>query len=250
MRTLTVHAVHRGNLILVNGAHPFHAAPPDDLIFVDHNAGERLCKEAAVQLQRALAHIHAESAILPFDGFRSHAAQDALYQDSLLKNGLTFTTQYVAAAGHSEHETGLAIDLALNAPVIDPICPHFPDEGICHMFRAIAPRFGFIERYPAGKEAITGIAHEPWHFRYVGIPHARLMTLAGQCLEEYLLWLKQYTESRPLFVGQNHSPDVCLFFVPQQPDGSLTITRTLPPRYSISGNNIDGIIVTAWGAAL
>ena len=247
MRTLTADAVHRGALILVNSAHPFRTATPDDLVPAGRAAHVLLREEAATQLRRVLAHIQAENTILPFEGFRSRLAQAALYQDSLAINGPDFTARFVAPAGCSEHESGLAIDLALNAPPIDPICPSFPDEGLCHIFRKIAPRFGFVERYPTGKESITGIAHEPWHFRYVGTPHARLMTLASQCLEEYLPWLAQYTEARPLYVGQNHHPDASLFFVPQQPDGSVTITRALPPRYSISGNNIDGVIVTAWG---
>lgn len=75
----------------------------------------------------------------------------------------------------SEHQTGLAIDLAENKEQIDFICPHFPYTGICGEFRAAAPRFGFIERYVSGKEQITGIGAEPWHFRYVGYPHSVIM---------------------------------------------------------------------------
>ena len=170
-------------LLLVNAAHPFSAAPPDDLVPATANASVLLRREAAEQLQRALAHIDAGQSILPIDGFRSHEAQAQLYASSLKENGTDFTQKFVAPSGASEHETGLAIDLARNTPPIDPICPHFPEEGICQTFRKIAPRFGFIERYPAGKEQITGIAHEPWHFRYVGTPHARLMTVSGFCLE-------------------------------------------------------------------
>ena len=62
-----------------------------------------------------------------------------------------------------------------------------PYEGICQRFRELAPLYGFIERYPANKEAVTGIAHEPWHFRYVGRPHAQRMTDLGLTLEEYLI---------------------------------------------------------------
>lgn len=64
--------------------------------------------------------------------------------------------------------------------------PAFPYEGVCQMFRERAAEFGFVERYPAGKEPITGIAHEPWHFRYVSPPHARAMVRRGLVLEEYL----------------------------------------------------------------
>ena len=79
----------------------------------------------------------------------------------------------------SEHQTGLAIDLGLASEEIDVIRPNFPYSGVCAAFRKQAADYGFILRYPAGKEAVTGIAYEPWHFRYVGVPHARFMLNRG-----------------------------------------------------------------------
>ena len=72
-------------LLLVNAAHPFSAAPPDDLVPATVNASVLLRREAAEQLQRALAHIDAGTMILPIDGFRSHEAQAQLYASSLKK---------------------------------------------------------------------------------------------------------------------------------------------------------------------
>ncbi len=112
--------------------------------------------------------------------------QTQIYEDSLRENGGEFTKKFVALPGCSEHQTGLAIDLGLCKEEIDFICPDFPYEGICQKFRQMAPDYGFVERYPAGKEKVTGIGHEPWHFRYVGRPHARIMTDRGLVLEEYL----------------------------------------------------------------
>ena len=109
-----------------------------------------------------------------------------IYTDSLRENGPEFTAKFVAMPGHSEHLTGLAIDLGLRQPKIDFIRPAFPYEGICQKFRELAPAYGFIERYPKGKEHITGIAHEPWHFRYVGTPYSETMAFKGMTLEEYL----------------------------------------------------------------
>ena len=59
-------------------------------------------------------------------------------------------------------------------------------DGIFGRFRRMAPEYGWILRYPAGKEAITRISSEPWHFRYVGTPHARILSEQGLVLEEYL----------------------------------------------------------------
>ena len=87
-----------------------------------------------------------------------------------------------AAVGCSEHEAGLALDV---------YAPYFGGENF---LRSRAGRrvndtcaeYGYIIRYPKGKEAITGIAYEPWHLRYVGAPHARIISDAGLTLEEYL----------------------------------------------------------------
>ena len=98
----------------------------------------------------------------------------------------------VAKPHCSEHQSGLAVDLARDQPEIDPLCPEFPTYGICGLFRKRAAAFGFIERYPRGKESVTKIGYEPWHFRYVGFPHSVLIQRNGLCLEEYLTQLKQY----------------------------------------------------------
>lgn len=68
-----------------------------------------------------------------------------------------------------------------------------PWSEICQIFRDRAADYGFIERYPKGKENITHIGHEPWHFRYVGVEHAKQMTERNLTLEEYVEWLKNTT---------------------------------------------------------
>lgn len=92
----------------------------------------------------------------------------------------------------------MAIDLGLYSDHIDFICPDFPYDGVCEIFRETAPSYGLVERYPAGKENITGIEHEPWHFRYVGFPHSEIMTGKGLTLEEYPDFIKKYTSEHPL----------------------------------------------------
>lgn len=143
-------------------------------------------RQAAYALEQLMARIDGWRAIVPVSGWRSGMEQRQIWEDSLRENGMEFTKTYVAFPGHSEHESGLAIDLGLKKENIDFIRPDFPYDGICGTFRALAPDYGFIERYPKGKEAVTGIGHEPWHFRYVGTPHARRMTEAGLVLEEYV----------------------------------------------------------------
>ena len=84
----------------------------------------------------------------------------------------------VAEPGTSEHELGLALDI-INEQGGD-------DTPVWNWLRDNCWRYGFILRYPADKEAVTGIRYEPWHFRYVGREAAREIMEQGLCLEEYL----------------------------------------------------------------
>ena len=194
-------AWRRGELILVRREHPlvkeFDQAPlPGELV----RLAEEVCleKTAAERLKEIFRVIGCGKQILPVSGYRSLQEQRRIYQDSLKDHGSEYTKQFVALPGASEHQTGLAIDLGENKPPIDFICPSFPYEGICQEFRRRAPDFGFIERYQKGKEEIPGIAWEPWHFRYVGFPHSRIMAEYGLTLEEYLTRLRRYSLEKPL----------------------------------------------------
>lgn len=176
--------------------------------------GEEILYErtAAGALKNLIHEIGGAGQIVPVSAWRSMAEQQKIWDDSLAENGLEFTQNYVAVPGHSEHQTGLAIDLALNKPEIDFIRPDFPYEGICQTFRQRAAAHGFVERYQEGKQAITGIEHEPWHFRYVGTPHAEIMTQMGMALEEYLAFLKSTAMERNL-ISQNENRESGLQFL-------------------------------------
>ena len=171
--------------------------------------------------------------------------QTAIYDGSLKDNGEDFTRKYVALPNHSEHQTGLAIDLGLNEKEIDFIRPDFPYVGICNEFRKVAPDYGFIERYAKDKEEITGISHEPWHFRYVGYPHSKIMQENVFSLEEYTQFIKAYLEDKKYLFEQAHRAEIEIYYVPAKDDKTLI---KIPENcvYQISGNNIDGFIVTVW----
>ena len=96
-------------------------------------------------------------------------------QKELFENGKTD-----AAPGTSEHNTGLAIDIGT------PYEGAYEDSAEAKWLAENAYKYGFILRYPEGKDDITGFEHEPWHFRYVGKEQAKLIFESGLCLEEYL----------------------------------------------------------------
>lgn len=239
--TVSKDAVYSGNLILVNREFPIRGEGMDDLAAVSPRFPEiKLKSEAQIALQTVLSKIRSGDQIVPVSGYRPREEQVEIYESSLRENGLEFTKQFVALPDHSEHQTGLAIDLALHQEHIDFIRPEFPDEGICGRFRKLAPRYGFAERYPKGKESITGIAWEPWHFRYVGYPHSEILTSTNLTLEEYIACIKHFPGyDRCLPWGKGYE----IFYTPVV--GEETVIE-LPEdcRYEVSGNNEDGFIVT------
>jgi len=161
--------------------------------------------------------------IAAVSGWRSLREQQELYAESLRENGEEFTRQYVALPNHSEHQTGLAVDLGVRQGEIDFIRPEFPYSGVCQRFRERAARFGFVERYPKGKEEVTGIAHEPWHFRYVGTPHAEIMAEHGMVLEEYIDFLKPYVYGRGCYSYQTGNLDIKVSYLEAEKTGETRL---------------------------
>ncbi|MDO4552924.1 MAG: M15 family metallopeptidase, partial [Bacillota bacterium] len=211
--------------------------PGEDFpVFLEHRC--------ASLLELLLKRVKAGERIVPVSGWRSRTEQRKIYEDTAAEKGLAFTEKYVARPGHSEHQTGLAIDLAERKPSIDFVCPDFPYHGICQEFRRQAPAWGFIERYPRDKEAVTGIGWEPWHFRYVGFPHALIMSREALALEEYHVFLKEHPWGRPL-VFETGSHWIEISYIEALPGGRLP-PLSLPSPHLISGNNVDGFVATVW----
>ena len=155
--------------------------------------------------------------------------------------------KYVALPDCSEHQTGLAIDLALNQEPLDFIRPYFPRDGICGRFREKMISYGFVERYPEGKEDITGIAAEPWHFRYVGLPHAAIMMLRGYCLEEYIDYLSLFPAEGPHLEISVQNKNFEIFYQKlSETDGSVTLELPSSLPFQASGTNAGGCVVTLW----
>ena len=232
-----------GPLVLVNRQHPLRTSSAvDALAAVDGRHPDILLdRQAARLLAACIQRVGGGGEIVPVSGWRSREEQQRIWDDTLAASGPDFTRRYVADPGCSEHQTGLAMDLGRAAKRIDFIQPDFPEDGACGAFRRAAAAYGFLQRYRREKEALTGIAEEPWHFRYVGAPHAQLMEENGLCLEEYGDFLRQRPRSCPLPDGRLAQ----VFYVPcageeteiQLPDGCC----------QVSGDNAGGFIVTAWG---
>lgn len=112
-------------------------------------------------------------------GYRSYWYQDQLYWGYVYSRGQSEADRFSAKAGYSEHQTGLAMDLNnANRSFIGTPEAAWIEEHCAE--------YGFIVRYPDGKEEVTGFMYEPWHVRYLGKEMAESVTESGLALEEYL----------------------------------------------------------------
>ena len=247
MRTLKLRREHTamGPLILVNPTHPLRPQPGPELVPADpHRPGVLLERRCARLLRACVQAVGGGGGIAPVSGWRSQAEQQAIWDDTLEREGEDFTRKYVALPGCSEHQTGLAIDLGEAAGEIDFIRPRFPEDGVCGAFRRAAAGYGFIQRYRREKEAVTTIAEEPWHFRYVGAPHAALMEENGLCLEEY----RDFVAEQPRRCALAGGRAATVSWLPCPAEG-----LELPEPegcWQISGDNAGGFFLTVWAHLL
>ncbi len=240
--------IYTGSLVLVNRAYRWAAGSGEDLEPVQSGECDILMQRMAVKLlTRLMGKINGWQRIVPVSGWRSGKEQREIWDHSLAESGREFTEKYVAYPGHSEHQTGLAIDLGLKQENIDFIRPDFPYEGICQTFRQKAVQYGFVERYPSGKEEITGIGHEPWHFRYVGIPHAMIMEQENLALEEYISFVKKYPHGQKVYSFNKNGMRAFISYLEAEQGQTTVLEMEEDYPYTVSGNNVDGFILTQYG---
>ncbi len=178
----------KGNLIIVN---KYYQLDNDyyygELVTMDkaydNKSGSKLNKiayEAFKKLvddgEKAGYHIRNNSA------YRSYSTQSGLYNNYRSSNGLTWADKWSARAGHSEHQTGLALDVGVKN---EYSLGKFESSPEFTWMKDNAHLYGFILRYPKGKEYITGYGYEPWHYRYVGVDVATYIYENDITYEEY-----------------------------------------------------------------
>lgn len=122
-------------------------------------------------------------------GYRSYATQSSLYNNYVKRDGQAAADRYSARPGYSEHQTGLAFDIIKAGMTSDPAT-----LSSWAWLAENAHNYGFILRYPEGKESVTGYQSEPWHYRYVGVELAGIIHSSGLTLEEYFGITSQYAQ--------------------------------------------------------
>lgn len=242
-------AVCTGDLILVNNWTLYRFPEEQPLVCIfDEKTGSYYVRDrevylAPVALEALNAMMDAFQAqggsktVNVVAGYRTEAFQQHLLDQSARQNGQAHAEKFVAQPGGSEHHTGLVVDFSLFFE--DGSSAEYRGTGEYAWINGHCQDYGWVVRYDEDKEPLTGIGDEPWHFRYVGIPHAAVMAEKDLCLEEYIDYLKQFPyDGRHLTVdcgGEAYEIWYCAGTQAWLPDEG---------EYTVSGNNVDGVIVT------
>jgi zinc D-Ala-D-Ala carboxypeptidase len=231
--------VYQGKLILVNADHPIRqSAVQSDVVNLYEKKELRTgfglvdnsirISQSVAEAFGGLVRAAAKDKITHFminSGYRNQQEQKVLYQE--------MGSDYALPAGHSEHNTGLALDIGSTQGEMNQA-----PEG--KWLRNHAWKYGFILRYPKDKVDMTGIQFEPWHFRYVGLPHSAIMQQKGMVLEEYWDYVMEQKDLSVTVEGKSYE----LHYYPVSQ--STAIPLPSGRRYEISGNNMEGVLVTVF----
>ena len=213
-------------ILLVNKNHPL---PADYAPDYTNGAGQStsLQGEAEAAAEAFLAAANAQgNSMYVLSGYRSYNVQASLFANYAAIHGEEKANTFSARAGQSEHQTGLSFDVGdaqHSGYNLQTSIDQFP--GVQWMMQHCA-EYGFILRYPEGKEDITGYQYEPWHYRYVGVEAATAIMASGLTLEEYLGDVQtEASDGRQTAIGRsNNSIDI---------DGKYSQVAS----YNIGGNN-------------
>ena len=248
--TVDSNEIHFGELILVNNDHAFVDSPApltvktespvsvygnktSDYVILDTSIW--LNPTVIDRLNTLFADYKAYSGkvgIMINAAYRSIEDQEAIFAEK--------GADIAANPGYSEHHSGYALDICIYE---NGKGRTFADEEPYIWIPQNCAKYGFIRRYPEEKTALTGITFEPWHYRYIGVPHSMYVTQNGLIFEEYIEQLKQYTFEGTHLPIDAEGKSYEVYFVPASGDKTTVYVPNDKP-YTLSGNNVDGFIVT------
>ena len=177
-------------MVLVNHTNKM----PDDYTFETKECGSKTAVNKTLQTVACDAFLSMQKAaaaqglnIYISSGYRSYSRQQTLYNNYVKSDGKALADTYSSRPGYSEHQTGLCFDL-------NTIDDSFGNTKESAWLEQHAQEYGFIIRFPKGKDAQTGYQYEPWHLRYLGIDMATKVYNSGLSLEEYLGITSEYAD--------------------------------------------------------
>jgi LAS superfamily LD-carboxypeptidase LdcB len=242
--------IMQGDLILVNNETPYHFTFENELVSlydVKNSAYKVKDKDVLISpyiidslngMLNKYYEKYNDNTVTVISGYRTYEKQQSLYEQRISESGEAEAMKWVAKPGGSEHHTGYAFDFGLytkNGRSLE-----YNGKGKCDWINKNAYKYGFIVRYPGNKSNITGILYEPWHFRYVGNPHSTIISQYNMCMEEYIDYLRQFEFGKKhLEFTDYNGKHYEIFYT-----ASMNVPVPKNGNYRVSGNNIDGFIVT------
>ena len=247
---MTEDDMHQGNLVLINKNYEYLFLDEEEMISMyslieddsySVSGVDVLVREtAAYALDQMLTDFYLNTYTGDINilcGYRSKEEAQQLFDASAAENGLEHAQRYVMLPGYSEHHSALSVDLGIM----------LPEGGIGYQFTEDpyswitnqCYTYGFILRYPEEKSDITEIGYESWHFRYLGVPNATAVRNEGLCLEEYIDFIKNYTAEGPHYQVSTADGNYEIYYA-----SGFSVPVPTDHSYEISGNNVDGFIVT------
>lgn len=168
-----------GYLIICNKYHKLKNNYVPDLVSLSGYGGGQM-ERVAAKYFKEMSNAAKKDGIRVYNvsGYRSFNTQKYLYNNYVSRDGKAKADTYSARAGTSEHQTGLATD-------INSVSSDFETTQAYKWLAKNSYKYGFILRYPKGKEYITGYMYEPWHYRYVGKDVAKVIYTKNITYEEY-----------------------------------------------------------------
>lgn len=239
--------IYSGNLILVNKQHeysfpateeeskivPVYETMSDSYQVNDYET--YLNADTITALNSLMDAFYNESGLtdlMVISGYRTKEYQDDNYNAGTSD----------VPGGYSEYHTGLSFDLGI-FPQDENSYYYIPDGQYAWIDENCA-KYGFVVRYPEGKEDKTGMEAKSYQFRYVGIPHAIYMYDNNLCLEEYIDQVKNYTYDGEHLKVAGTDKNYEIYYVAADLSANTEIPVPSDKTYTVSGNNVDGFIVT------
>lgn len=243
---------NEGYLRLVNKENPLPPEfAPTDLVEMNslksitaYGSNTQLRKEAAT----ALAKMYNENGVkyIMSSGYRDYATQTRLFEEKVAnlkamgyseERARTDAATIVALPGTSEHQVGLAIDFSIPGVVLTE---SFKDTEAGQWLAANSYRYGFVLRYTEAQTLITKIIYEPWHFRYVGLPHSEIIHKEGIVFDTYIEELRE--EKLRYYKAQDGTQYIIWLLTGSLKPKSLEFNTD--GGVGVSSDNKEGIILT------
>ncbi|MDY4413972.1 MAG: D-alanyl-D-alanine carboxypeptidase family protein [Ruminococcus sp.] len=235
--------INKGDLVLVNKTYEYKFTEDLNIVDVYSNRNDYYTvKDMEVSLESSVINqlnammeayykANNNTDIRVIEAYRSKEEQDK--QVSGNKTDVT--------GGYSDYNT--ARSFALGSFPKDGTSYYLLDEGVYSWIYDNMQNYGFILRYPVSKDLITGMPSSTYRFRYVGVPHAIYIAQNNLTLEEYIENIKSYNKDKPLKVTDG-TKNYDIYYVPANVNNVTEVPVPSDKTYTISGNNIDGFIVT------